>query len=289
MPDPSAPPTPTKTVWGEDSRIEVMRRLRSKGLAAGRSETDLLLEAAALRPGLKVLDVASGAGEPALEEARRVGASGHVTGVDPSDTLVSLAQEYARVEGLRQVEFHVGSAEELSFPAESFDRVTCRFGAMYFSDLARAITEALRVLRPGGKIAWLVWGPVEQPFFLSTVFVAMRHAGLSRLPPEATQPFRFAETGTITRALSAGGFVDVHEVSKEVMWSWPGSPEEVCDVFFSGAPPFKRVIDALDAKARTRAAKEITESMRSFESNGHVSVPETVILATGRKPGLTPT
>jgi SAM-dependent methyltransferase len=281
MPEPGDVP---KQDWGAGYRLAEMRRLRPKGLAAGRSQTDLLLKAADVLPGLHVLDIACGAGEPALEEARRVGPNGHVTGVDSAEALVSLAQEYAREEGLVQVVFHRESAEKLSFLSESFDRVTSRFGAMYFTDLSRAISEAHRVLRPGGRIAWLVWGPIEQPFFLSTVFVAMRHAGLSRLPPEAHQPFCFAEAGTLARALSAGGFNGVREISKTVNWSWPGTPEEVCDLFFSRTPPFKGVIDALDEESRTRAAKEVTESLRTFESKGHVTIPETVIVATGNRP-----
>jgi SAM-dependent methyltransferase len=277
--------SPTSKGWGGDSRLGAIRRFRPKGLAAGRRETDLLLGSADLRPGLKVLDVACGSGQPALEEARRVGPQGKVIGVDPSDTLVALARDYARDEGLAQAEFQVGSAEELRFSEASFDRVTSRFGAMYFRDLSRAISESRRVLRPGGRLAWLVWGPAEQPFQLATTFVALRHAGMTRLPPEAAQPFCFAEGGLLQKALSAGGFDDVHEFSKEVMWAWPGPPEEVCEVFFSGAPPFRAILDALDSEARVRAAKEITESLRTFQSGDHVSVPETVIVATGRRPG----
>ncbi|MCI4363666.1 MAG: methyltransferase domain-containing protein [Thermoplasmata archaeon] len=261
-----------------------MRRLRPKGIAAGRGHTDLLLEAAELQLGLRVLDLACGTGEPALEEARRVGADGRVTGLDSSETLVSYAREYAREERLAQAGFEVGSAESLPYPDCNFDRVTSRFGAMYFTDLARAVSESYRVLRPGGRLAWLVWGTIEQPFWQATALVALRHAGMSRLPPEALQPFCFGNGGILSHALSAAGFDNVREVQKEVTWSWPGPPEEVCSMFFSGSPPFQAILDSLGPEARTRAEKEITESLRAYYSSEQVNVPEIVIVATGRRP-----
>ncbi|MCI4351439.1 MAG: methyltransferase domain-containing protein [Thermoplasmata archaeon] len=262
-----------------------MERLRPKAVAASRGHTDLLLEFADLRPGLRVLDIACGTGEPALEEARRVGPTGHVTGIDPSQALVSVASEHAREEGLAHLAFETGVAEKLPFPDASVDRVTCRFGAMYFTDLAKAVSESRRVLRPGGKLAWLVWGPIEQPYFAATVFVAMRHAGIAQTPPEAAQPFRFGRGGDLARALSSGGFEDAREIPREVTWSWPGTPEEVCAIFLSGAPPFQSILDALGPESRARATEEITASLRGFQRTDHVNIPEQVIVATARRGG----
>jgi SAM-dependent methyltransferase len=272
--------------WGVDMRLEAMRRLRPKSLAAGRGHSDLLLEAAEIRPGLEVLDLACGAGEPALEEARRVGPQGRVRGLDPAEGPVGLARGYAQEEGLHHLGFEVGAAESQPFPDQSFDRVTCRFGAMYFGDLARAVSESHRVLRPGGRLAWLVWGPMEQPFWQATVLVALRHSGLAKLPQEALQPFRFASGGVLSRALSAGGFADVREVQREVTWSWPGPAEEVSELFFSGgSPPFQPILDALTPQARERAEKEVTAALRAYESSGRVTLPESVIVASGSRPG----
>ncbi|HWX23911.1 MAG TPA: class I SAM-dependent methyltransferase, partial [Vicinamibacteria bacterium] len=237
--------------------------------------------------GLDVLDLACGSGEPALEEARRVGPKGTVHGLDPSEPVVALAREYAQAEGLRQAVFSTGSAEKLPYDDGSFDRVTSRFGPMYFTDLPKAVSESFRALRPGGRLAWLVWGPIEQPFWRATAAVVLRHAGLSRFPPEALQPFCFGEGGILSRAISRGGFVNVREDPKEVVWSWPGPPEEVSSMFFAGAPPFQGILDSLDSESRARAEQEVTESLRTYYSNGQVSVPESVILATGHRGGHT--
>ncbi len=270
--------------WGSDARIDTIRRWHEKTVTSRHDESELLLDGVDLRPGLRVLDLACGAGTPALAEARRVGRRGTVVGVDTSEALLSLAREYARAEGLTSVEFRAADAAALPFEDESFDRVTSEFGAMYFPDLPRALAESFRVLRPGGRLAWLVWGPFDQPFFRATAQVAMRHAGISEVPPEAAQPFCFGVGGTLKRAVEAAGFEQVGETAHEVPSSWPGPPEERSEVFYTGAPPFRGILDRLDARSRRRAMAETTERLRQFYSEGCVRVPEIVILVTGVRP-----
>ena len=274
--------------WGSDSRIAAVRRWHEKSVASRHDQSVLLLDGADLRPGLRVLDLACGAGTPALAEARRVGPRGNVVGTDTSEAMLSLAREYAQEEGLANAEFRVADAGALPFEDGSFDRVTSGFGAMYFPDLSRALAETFRVLRPGGRLAWLVWGPFDQPFYRATAQIAMRHAGISELPPEAAQPFCFSGGGILQRAVAAAGFEQVRETSHEVFSSWPGPPEEMCEVFYGGAPPFRGILDRLDADSRRQAMAEATEMLRKFCSEGRVRVPEIVILVTGVRPSNPP-
>ena len=102
----------------------------------------------------------------------------------------------------------------------------------------------------------------------------MRHAGISELPPEAAQPFCFGGGGILQRAVEAAGFEQVRETTHEVLSSWPGPPEEACEVFYGGAPPFRGILDRLDADSRRQAKAETTEMLRKFCSEGRVRVPE---------------
>src|SRR5256712_9959333 len=261
--------------WGSDSRIAAVRRWHEKGVAWRRDQLVLLLGGADLRPGLRVLDLACGAGMPALAEARRVGPRGNVVGTDTSEAMLSLAREYAQAEGLTNVEFRAADAGALPFEDEAFDRVTSGFGAMYFPDLSRAIAESVRVLRPGARLTWLAWGPFDQPFFLATAQIAMRHAGISELPQEAAQPFCFSGGGILQRAVQAAGFEEVRETSHEVFSSWPGAPEEACEVFHGGAPPVPGVFVRPDTTSSPTAMAETPETFREIFSAEPCKGPST--------------
>src|SRR5437870_13432436 len=151
--------------WGSDSRIAAVRRWHEKSVTSRHDQSVLLLDGADLRPGLRVLDLACGAGTPALAEARRVGPRGNVVGTDTSEAMLSLAREYAQEEGLANAEFRVADAGALPFADGSFDRVTAGFGAMYCFSRSRALAEILRVLRPGVRLAWRVCGPLGRRFY----------------------------------------------------------------------------------------------------------------------------
>jgi SAM-dependent methyltransferase len=117
--------------------------------------SELLCEAVALRPGQKVLDVATGSGNTALAAARRYG---EVTGIDYVPALLERGRERAAAERL-EVTFQNGDAENVPFPEASFDAVLSTVGVMFAPDQEKAAGELLRVCRPGGRIGLANWTP----------------------------------------------------------------------------------------------------------------------------------
>jgi ubiquinone/menaquinone biosynthesis C-methylase UbiE len=171
-----------------------------------------LLAAAAVKPGVQLLDLASGAGEPAVTASAMVGANGQVTATDISEPMVqALAQRMSRL-GLTNVSCRQADMEALPFGDASFDAVTCRYGLMYARDAGRAMAEAARVVRPGGRVAFMVWGPEANN---SVVFHGFRAANAflgGVLPEEGfLAPTRFAEPGLITALMNAAGLADAQE------------------------------------------------------------------------------
>src|SRR5574341_2153151 len=116
---------------------------------------DVLCDAADVRSGADVLDIATGTGHVALAAARRFC---NVTGVDYVPELVATARRRAEAEGL-EVDFREGDAENLEFPDASFDYVLSAIGVMFTADHQKAADELVRVCRPGGTIGMVNWTP----------------------------------------------------------------------------------------------------------------------------------
>jgi ubiquinone/menaquinone biosynthesis C-methylase UbiE len=117
------------------------------------------IELASLPIGSRVLDVCCGAGASALPAAETVGKTGAVIGVDLAEELLKSARAKAIQRRLGNIEFEVGDMLAMRFPVASFDAVVCVFGIFFVPDMAMAVSELWRRVRPGGKLAVTTWGP----------------------------------------------------------------------------------------------------------------------------------
>jgi SAM-dependent methyltransferase len=163
-----------------------------------------VLDAARVRLGQRVLDVACGTGILAREAASRVGAGGSVTGLDPGAGLLAVAGRLAPA-----VEWRQGTAESLPFPDRSFDAVVSQFGLMFFRDRPAALREMLRVLAPGGRLAVAVWDSLDHtPAYASEVALLERIAG--RPAADALRaPFVLGDRGELRALFESAGVASV--------------------------------------------------------------------------------
>jgi ubiquinone/menaquinone biosynthesis C-methylase UbiE len=111
------------------------------------------------QPGERVLDVCCGSGGSALPAAERVGPEGRVIAADLAERLIDLGRAKAEARGLGNIEFRVADMLALGYPDESFDAVVCVFGIFFVPDMAGAVRELWRLVRPGGRLALTTWGP----------------------------------------------------------------------------------------------------------------------------------
>ena len=245
-----------------DSYSEVAagwRMLRPAFEQAGAAVTDLLLAAAAVAPGQRVLDLASGAGVPALAIAGLVGQGGLVLATDLSPAMLSVTQAEAMARCAGSLHCAVIDAEHLPFRSSSFDRVTCRFGIMHLPDAPRALTEARRVLRPGGRMALAALGdPWQTTAFTATFGVIHRHISLSFTTNGLPNPYRFAAPGALAALVRACGFVAVAEEQVLTAAPWPGSPQQFWANLPEHTPGFARLLTQLPTAL---AAQVKTESL----------------------------
>ena len=179
----------------------------------------LLIALAEIEPGSRVLDIASGAGDPAISIALKVGAEGSVTALDASAEMLAGARKRATKLGLENISFENARMESLPFDAATFDAVTCRFGLMSAEDPVLALQGARRVLKPGKKAAYMTHGSREK----NTLFAVLWPALFGFLGEDdddrGARRYRFSETGSLETVFEAAGFtgVEEREVAKTVI------------------------------------------------------------------------
>lgn len=267
--------------WTDEQTVGAWRKWNDRMAEFTREATAAVLEAAHLRPGMQVLDLASGVGDPALSIAQAVGPSGHVTATDLGPGMIAFAEELAKKKGLRNIEFRVADVEALPFPDGSFDVVSCRFGVMFFPEQVKAFRECRRVLQPGGRVAFVVWGKREQPFLGTTVGVLMKYVEAPPPDPDAPHAFMFGERGLLRRRLEEAGFSDVREEVRTVTGRWKGTPEEYWQQFTEVAAPFRPLIAKLTPETRAKAEAEIFAGLGKLSSGKELLMPLEIVVGTG--------
>ena len=151
-------------------------------------------------------------GDQTLQAARRVGPQGQGVANDIAEMMLHHVRENAHAAGLTNVTTLAGAAEDLDVVAESFDAVICRLGLMLFVAPAKALAAVRHALRPGGKVAVVVFStPEANPLMAQPMGILLRHAG--KIPPAPGQPAIFAlgASGVRARLLSDSGFVGVEQ------------------------------------------------------------------------------
>jgi ubiquinone/menaquinone biosynthesis C-methylase UbiE len=295
MSTPSASPDPAKIQkfrevlhqeWTGDRTVAAWRKWHAQIAAFTRGATEAILEAAHLRPGMRVLDLACGVGDPALSIAAEVAPSGRVTATDLGPGMMSLAEELARKNGLANIDFREANAESLPFADASFDVLTCRFGIMFFPDLGKALRECLRVLKPGGRAAFVAWGKREQPFFTTTAGVILKRVPVPPAPPDPDGPslFMFGERGRLCRALESAGFANVHEEDRIIPGCWSGSVEEYWEQFTEVAAPFRPLLDQLTPEQRSQARAESLLAVKKFWDGHEINLPLEIVIGSAMRP-----
>jgi SAM-dependent methyltransferase len=242
--------------------------------------TESCVARAALQPGARVLDLATGTGVGAFAASLAVGgggSGGSVTGIDVSHKMVTLASLRAANGGLRNVVFQRNDMEATGAPDGAFDAVTCAFGLMFAADRAAAFAEIARVTRPGGRVSVCVWGPRAACGFAEVFPIVDARVETDVCPLF----FSLGVPGALTASFEAAGLTDVVEESVRVTLSW-ASADEACRAMLEGGA-VALAWNRFDAETRAVVRAEYLASLEPFRRGDRYDVPAEVRFATARK------
>jgi ubiquinone/menaquinone biosynthesis C-methylase UbiE len=246
--------------------------------------TQALVEDAQIGSRQVVLDIATGPGEPALSVAALVGPEGKIFGVDPIPEMVAAARRAADRLELRNVQFDVAFADRLPFPANTFDAVISRFGAMFFPSPVDAVREMLRVLKPGRKLALAVWHFAERNAFHHSLSRVMdRYVDSPPPAPDALDAFRFAGLGKLRKVLDEAGAIALSERLLQFTIQASLSMEDFLALRFEMSDKLREKIAALSKDQVTELKRQALDSLREYSTGREMSFPAEVLIVSGTK------
>lgn len=247
--------------------------------------TAAIVEGLDPRPGARLLDLACGTGEPAITLARAVGPTGSVVATDLSRGTLTAAREQIQRHGLEgRVTVREADMEHLPFADGEFDGVSCRLGIMFVPDVGRALREVRRVLRPGGRASFVVWGsPMDQGWSGAMLRTFSQHVEIPGCAVGVPTPWRFADAGPLADALAEAGFTEVTEERRAVTMPWPGDGADFWEYVRATAAPARQVLRENPPEVMRTAIREVIAAWDGFRIGDHLEMPGSIGVATGRR------
>lgn len=246
--------------------------------------TELMLDLADIREGSRVLDVAAGAGEQTLLAAKRAGNKGFVLATDISPNILEYAAQEAHKARINNIETRVLDGEDLDELApESFNAVISRVGLIYFPDQQKALTGMRRTLKPGGKIAAIVYStPENNRFFSIPVSIIRKRAQLPPPLPGQPGPFSLGGAGVLETAFQKAGFhnIQIRVVAAPLKMS---SASECVRFERESFGALHQMMSGLSEVERQETWQEIEETLRQFEGPNGFEGPCEMVIGAGIK------
>ena len=232
-----------------------------------------------------LLDVAAGAGDASLTLAVSLGPRATVWSTDLVPDMVKIAERSAAETGVQNLRCRVSRAEELPFEANTFDAVVCRFGIMFFSDPVKAVREALRVLKPGCSVGYVVWGPrVNNPFHAVVQDVLDQYVPGPAPDPDAPGAYRYAPSGKLAAIAREAGAEAVEEKPFRFDIEAPVSFDQYFELRTEMSDSLRDKLRKMPPEQRAQFKEDVRASSSRYFTVSRFSIPAEVLIVTGSAP-----
>lgn len=243
-----------------------------------------LIDALALDGPMRIADIGCGGGRTSLAILNAAPAGSEVVGIDVAPSLIDLARARAAGHGDR-IAFRLGDAGQMPPDGPAFDRLTSRFGVMFFDDPAAALSNLAGWLKPGGRFAFAVWGPpADNPWMLTVRDAVATVADWPRPDPEAPGPFRYADAEGFSDLLTVAGFdrIEVQDWRARIPLGGGMAPAEAA-AFAIGAFSIAEALSGLDEAAVEAARASLETTLSHHTEDGIVMIGARAHIVTGRR------
>jgi enediyne biosynthesis protein CalE5 len=264
-----------------------------------------LVELGEITSGQKILDIATGIGEPAVTAARKLvdvstGSSknnnsydntnnrGHVLATDISPEMLKIAKQRAAANGLQDIiEFREGDAEMLEIPDSSFDVAVCRWGLMFMPNLTTVLSHILHALVSGGRFVCAVWGEASKvPFISFPIDIVMRELQIPPPNPGTPGPFALADISILLAALHNAGFTSIHSERLGVTIEF-ATVEDYINYIKSISVPIADMLSKESEKRQEEVWSLVREQVKNnyaSHTNQYVRMDNACICVAAKKP-----
>jgi ubiquinone/menaquinone biosynthesis C-methylase UbiE len=258
---------------------------RDEVLARGSAAvTARMLELAGISAGDRVLDIASGVGEPAISAARVTGATGSVTGIDLVEEMLAHAREKAADAGLTNLEFHCMDGETLDFETATFDAVTCRWGLMFMPEPEACLRRVNRVMKEGAHLVLACWAaPQKNPFVGLLLQTLGKYTAVPAPPPGTPGIFALADPDRLQRTIEAAGFRDIAIEALAIDVVEVDDGQAYWDTMSDLAAPVMTLVDQLTDAVRDAFIEDVITTADALRQGDTLRMPGTTWVASARK------
>lgn len=244
--------------------------------------TETMIHDLQLKKTDTVLDIAGGTGDPALKIAAIV-TEGNVICTDQAEGMLAIAKKKAEDRKIKNFTTQLAGVSNLPFEDATFNAVSCRYGFMFFPDMALAAQEMARVLKPGGHLTTAVWdGPQKNYWITVTMDTIKKYLPIEPPPPGAPGIFRCAEEGAMKKIFTEVGLKNITETQVAITLN-AGTAETYWNYIYEIAAPVSMALSKTDKDTNNKIKDEVINKVNEKFGKGKVNIPASTIVISGEK------
>jgi len=270
---------PQRSFWSSSEVAEHWQQDVERRRQDMAEATQRMLKAAGLGPGDHVLDIGAGTGDQSILAARLVGPVGSILATDLSADMLTIAARVAQQEGLTNITTRVMDAQQLDLQDNTFDAVICRLALMLIPNLQQALREIRRVLKPGGKLAALVWSaPEHNPLFALPLAIVSNYA--RGAPSHLPNPLALSDPTIFEGEFTEAGFSEVSTRALPFQSHYAS-----LDAFLQSTASRLTVgvMGQLRKLEQQQLLEEVRQALSQFEGPHGLVAPAELLLGVGSK------